>query len=146
MGLADTPPLEPTTTTDPVSEGEAGRYEVRDLQQVFLQQSRRCHGKAPPVDPFTGEDQDSQLDDWLPALERACQWNDWTEEELLLQLAGHLRGRALQEWSLIDVDDRKTWEDAIQALRSRLEPGSRAMAAQDFRHLSQGKQRLSPTT
>jgi len=25
-------------------------------------------------------------------------WNEWTEEELLLQLAGHLRGRTLQEW------------------------------------------------
>ena len=54
-----------------------------------------------------------------------------------MQLAGHLRGQALQEWSLIDPGDRRTWEDAIQALRIRLDPGTKAMAAQDFRHLSQ---------
>ena len=129
-GRAATPPLEPPM--DYVLDGEA-RYEARGVQQ-----SRKRRGRAPPVDPFTGEDPESQLDDWLPTLDRACKWNDWTEEELLLQLAGHLRGRALQEWSLIDPGDRKTWEDATQALRSRMEPGSRALAAQDFRHLSQG--------
>ncbi len=55
-------------------------------------QPRRRRGKAPPVEPFSGENPEVRLDDWLPALQRAAEWNQWTEEELLLQLAGHLRG------------------------------------------------------
>lgn len=51
-------------------------------------------GKAPPVDAFTGENTKTTLDDWLPSLKRAATWNEWTDSELLLQLAGHLRGRA----------------------------------------------------
>ncbi len=59
-------------------------------------------GKAPPVESFSGENEAVRIDDWLPALERAATWNDWSEEAL--QLAGHLRGRALQEWELISED------------------------------------------
>ena len=55
-------------------------------------------GKAPLVDPFSGEDEGIRLDDWLPALARASTWNGWSEEDQLLQLAGHLRGCALQGW------------------------------------------------
>ena len=55
-------------------------------------------GRPPPIDPFTGEDPEIRFEDWLPALVRASCWNDWSPEENLLQLAGHLRGRALQEW------------------------------------------------
>ena len=49
-------------------------------------------GKAPPVDAFTGKNPEVRLDDWLPALQRAAEWNDWSQAELLIQLAGHLRG------------------------------------------------------
>ena len=49
-------------------------------------------GKAPPVDSFSGEDGAIRLDDWLPSLERAASWNAWTDEEKVMQLAGHLRG------------------------------------------------------
>ena len=100
--------------------------------------SRARKGKAPPVDPFTGEDLEVRLDDWLPSLERARVWNDWTEDELMMQLAGHLRGRALQEWSLLDREVRRSYTPAIEALRLRLDPGSRTLAAQEFRHTSQG--------
>lgn len=51
-----------------------------------------CRGKAPIIDFFTGENQEIRIDDWLPALERASTWNGWTEEEWLMQLAGHFRG------------------------------------------------------
>ena len=78
-----------------------------------------------------------RLDDWLPSLVRASTWNGWTEEELLIQLAGYMRGRALQEWSLIDESDRGTYASAIEALRGRLDPGSKTLAAQDFRHTLQ---------
>ena len=54
------------------------------------------------VDVFTGENPEILLDDWLPALQRAAAWNGWTQQEYLIQLAGYLRGRARQEWSLLD--------------------------------------------
>lgn len=94
-------------------------------------------GKAPPVDPFTGEEAETWLDDWLPTLERAANWNDWMPGDLLIKLAGHLKGRTLQEWNLLPADERTTYKEAIAALRSRLDPGSKIMAAQDFRHASQ---------
>jgi hypothetical protein len=71
-----------------------------------------------------------QLDDWLPSLERAAVWNEWSEEDRLIQLAGHLRGKALQEWGLIEESDRETFKDAVNALRLRLDSGSKTMAAQ----------------
>ena len=37
-----------------------------------------------------------------PLLQRAADWNEWSESEIHIQLAGHLRGRALQEWNLLD--------------------------------------------
>ena len=55
-----------------------------------------CCGKAPPVSQFSGEDLECQLDNWLPSLERVGVWNAWTAEERLMQLAGYLKGRALQ--------------------------------------------------
>ena len=94
-------------------------------------------GKAPPVDLFTGENTELRFDDWLPNLERASAWNGWTDEELLLQLAGHLRGRALLEWNLLDQEEKSSYQTATEALRSRLDPGGRALAAQDFRHTYQ---------
>jgi len=97
----------------------------------------RRRGKAPPVDPFTGDDPEIRFDDWLPALTRASYWNDWSLEENLLQLAGHLRGRALQEWDLLLDSDKNSWDRAVAALRARLDPGNKVMAAQDFRHTTQ---------
>ncbi|MCY3927700.1 MAG: hypothetical protein OXG81_05455 [Acidobacteria bacterium] len=94
-------------------------------------------GKAPPIDPFTAEDIGITFDDWLPILERAATWNEWAPEESLMQLAGHLRGRALQEWKLLLPEERATYQSAIKALKERLDPGNQTLAALDFRHLSQ---------
>jgi len=58
-------------------------------------------GKASPIDAFTSEDAEIRFDDWLPTLERATTWNNWTESEALMQFAGYLHGRALQEWNLM---------------------------------------------
>lgn len=52
----------------------------------------------------------------FPSLWRA--WNIWDSNELLLQLAGHLRGRALQEYNLLDLFPTQTFEDVVQILRS----------------------------
>ena len=97
-------------------------------------------GKAPPVDSFSAEGLDEQWDEWLPTFERAADWNSWNDAERLLQLAGHLRGKARQEFSLLTFDEKSTFDRAKSAMRSRLEVGSKALAAQDFRHASQGAQ------
>ena len=45
---------------------------------------------------------------------------------------GHLRGRALQEWNLIPLEDKSTYTDAVTVLRSRVDPENRVLAGQDF--------------
>ena len=94
-------------------------------------------GKAPPIDPFSGESPDVLFEDWLPALRRAAEWNRWSNEETLIQLAGHLRGRALQEWGLLSAHEKASLDQAVTTMRNRLDPCSRALAAQDFRHTCQ---------
>lgn len=94
-------------------------------------------GKAPPVNEFSGEDPESLLEDWLPSLERASTWNAWSEEEKLIQFAGHLRGGALQEWNLLQPYQRSTFSKATEALCSQLDSASKSVAAQDFRHMAQ---------
>ena len=93
--------------------------------------------KAPPVDSFHGDSRSIKLDEWLPTLERAATWNAWSEQDKLLQLAGHLRGRALQEWSLLQGSEKQTMDSAVEALRNRLDPGSRMLGALEFKHMSQ---------
>ena len=93
-------------------------------------------GKAPPIDMFNGE---SNFEDWLPALQRSATWNSWSEDETLLQLAGHLRGRALEEWNLMDEGERADLSKAVACLKRRLDPGSKMLAAQDFRRASQNR-------
>ncbi|XP_065915676.1 myosin-13-like [Dysidea avara] len=100
--------------------------------------NRGRRGKAPPIEYFTGENPEVTLDEWLPSLQRASNWNGWTSEETLIQLAGHLKGQALQEWNLLEDSDKVGWKEAAKVLQSRLEHGNRTMAAQEFRHLRQG--------
>ena len=47
-------------------------------------------GKATPVDLFTDESAELRFKDWLPSLERAATWNNWSEQEKFLKLARHL--------------------------------------------------------
>ena len=73
----------------------------------------------------------------LPSIVLYTSWNGWSDGESLKQLAGHLRGRALQEWNLLCEEEKATYQAAIHALRIRLNPGNRVLAAQDFRHAIQ---------
>lgn len=50
-----------------------------------------------------------------------------------------MRGRALQEWKLLGEEDRQSYSQAVSALRTRLDPGSKTLAAQDFRHTTQSE-------
>ena len=47
-----------------------------EMAHVSVKPTRR--GKAPPVDPFTGEDPAMKLEDWLPVLKKASLWNGWS--------------------------------------------------------------------
>ena len=62
------------------------------------------------------------------------------EEELLLQLAGNLHGRALQECGLLETDTKKSYTQATGALHLQLDPESWTHAAQDFRHTVQAEE------
>ena len=55
-----------------------------------------------------------------------------------MQLAGHLRGRARQEWDLLSETEKGSYSQAVRALHGKLEPVNKALAAQDFRHICQG--------
>ena len=61
-------------------------------------------GKAPAIHMFTGEGPELRFEDWLPSMQRAARWNNRSPEEQLIQLAGHLCGRAWQEWNLLDEE------------------------------------------
>jgi len=80
--------------------------------------------------PFTGQN----FDDWIPALETAATWNNWTENEIV-QLADHLQGRVLEECNLIM--ECGTYRTAVTALRSCLDQSNKILAALDSRHIPQ---------
>ena len=96
--------------------------------------SQESQEKAPPVDPFTGDSKgELNFDYWLPTLERAAKWNQWTEEEL----ADHLQGRSFREWNLMSRDDRQSYSRAVRVLKEQVDTGQRALAAEYFCHLHQ---------
>ena len=64
----------------------------------------------------------------------AAEWNNWDKDELLIQLAGYLRGQAFQEWNLLE---QEAYDTAVSTLSSRLDPERKAVASKDFRHLTQ---------
>jgi len=49
-------------------------------------------GKAPSIEPFTGEGVDILFEEW-PTFEWMTIWNNWSESGKLLQLASHLRAK-----------------------------------------------------
>ena len=48
-----------------------------------------------------------------------------------------MRGKALQEWSLLSDNDRSTFTIATAEMQNRLDPGSKMIAVQEFRHMTQ---------
>ena len=88
------------------------------------------------MDLFTDQS-DVLWKDWLPTFELAAAWNNWTEEEKLWQLAGHLRGKVSQEWTLLPATDKLVFAFATRALSKRLDRGTKALAAQEFCYTTQ---------
>ena len=120
---------------------DAGLHSISNTE---LSLSHMCHGKAPPIDPFHGNDPDVRLDDWLATLERAAIWNGWSDDEKLMQLAGHLRGKAAREYALLSPEEKRSFALAVQALRAHLESGRYALAAQDFQNAIQREKESVP--
>ena len=109
------------------------------LPAVELSVGRHARqGKAPPVEPFTGEKPDILWEDWISMFERAAVWNGWEEQDKLLQLAGHLRGKAQREWDMLEPASKVTFKVTTKALHDRLNLDGKAVAALDFWHMSQG--------
>lgn len=71
-------------------------------------------------------------------LERAALWKKRTSEEKLLQLAGHLLGRALQEYNVVPMDEKDSYDKAVAVLHSRFDSSNHMLSAQEFRHAVQG--------
>ena len=116
--------------------GDATNEDAHSLPEAgTLPLGRR--GKAPPVDSFKGSDPEVRFDDWLPTLERAAYWNGWSEEEKLIQLAGHLRGKAAREYSLLSSEEKQSFSIAVETRWACLDAGSCALAAQEFRNALQ---------
>ena len=99
-------------------------------------------GKAPPVDSYTDESSDVLREDWLPTFEIAANWNEWMEDEKVIQLAGHLWKKALQEWNVLDQEDRSNYSRACQLMQAKMDPDNKAIAAQDFHHTVQEENEL----
>jgi len=55
----------------------------------------------------------------------------------MIQLTGHLKGQALEEWELIEDSEKQGWYEVVKVLQSQLEHGQHAMVAQDFQYLHQ---------
>ena len=133
-------PCQGARTLPPPTTVDEGHSLPREPPQALPDRSaasgdtRQRQGKAPPIESFSGEASGVLLDDWLPSLERAAAWNGWPMEDKLMQLPGYLKGRALQEWRLLGSPEQRCYTAAIEALRRRLDPGSKTVAAQEFRH------------
>ena len=137
VGMMDPPPASTPEVVTPCSRhsgptaGSIGPDLLTEGVSDTSPFERFRRGKAPPIDFFSGENPAILLDDWVPRLERAAQWNGWTAQE---KLPGYLRGEALQEWHLLMNEDQPSYSTAIDALQVRQDPRNKTMAAQEFRH------------
>ena len=93
---------QPLSTTHPPSVTQL--REIAPTHHDPQAQISTRHGKAPPVETFAGEGTDMLFEEWLPSFERVAAWYDWSETDKLIQLAGHLKGKAQQEWSLLSPE------------------------------------------
>ena len=106
-------------------------------ERIPTDRGKKRRGRALPLDKFSGEDPTVLLDDWLPSLSWVADWYSWSEQETLIQLAGHLRGKAFHEWNLLSWKEKSSYAEAVKHLQNKLVSGARIYAAQDFRRTIQ---------
>ena len=90
---------------------------------MLILQTRR-HSKALPIESYTKEESSIHRDDWLPTLDRAATWNNWSKQEKLIRLAGHLHERAQRERDIIAEVSKTSFSTAVKALQAKLDSGS----------------------
>ena len=56
----------------------------------------------------------------------------------MLQLPGHFKGRALQEWNLLEEVDKNSYNRAVVALGNQLDTGSKVIASPRLPSLGPG--------
>ena len=95
----------------------------RCLERCY-QNQQQC-GKALPVDSFKGSDPELRFNEWPIGIV------GMSKDENLMQLAGHLCGKAAYEYSLSSSEEKQSFITALQALRVRLDSGSCLLAAQE---------------
>ena len=67
----------------------------------------QCHcGKATSIDQFTGEVRQITSDDWLSIFERVTIWNEWTQDELLMQITGYLIFERANSIGIMYIDSK----------------------------------------
>jgi len=84
--LATTPSHGVSMTSDrspipvDVSSGNEDTEETQPPTDVILMSTvpNTQRGKAPPVEPFTGEGVDTLFEEWLPTFEWMATWNNWS--------------------------------------------------------------------
>ena len=58
------------------------------------------------------------FEQWLPSFECVAAWYGWNENDKLIQLAGHLIGKAQQKWSLLSPGVRSKYTLATAAIQT----------------------------
>ena len=102
----------------------------RSVSYTRVQQSDQAiAGAAPPIDLFTGGNNKVRFDDCLPKLERAA--------ALVLGLGQGRQQLAGYHCRNGSTADRATYQSAVVACRTRLNPGNETLTALDFRHIVQ---------
>ena len=64
-----------------------------------------ANGGSNRQEQYFGLNPEVHLED-QSSLRRVANWNEWSKEELLLQLAGHIQRQALQEGNLLQEHNK----------------------------------------
>ena len=69
----------------PVATSTKNLTNISNDHDTLILQTPFCRcSKAPLIESFTGEELSIHWDNWLPTLERAATWNNWSEPEKLI--------------------------------------------------------------
>ena len=145
-GVDENPYLNQTRhPTGPIYEGVEPYPFSNTESRLNPQTSSRAQGsissfrrKDKIPDTFSGEKSD--LRDWLCHFEIVSRWNEWTEREKGCNLAGSLRGSALQVLGELPVENVEDYQSILQVLKRRFDPNEKENQWRvEFRNRKKGK-------